>query len=118
MTTRSATGFTLAEEVLELSALLGSVVPLGGATLAVFAIVPTAVPATVPEMLSVMLPPAGKLATVPLTVLPLTLIVAGQLAPPEAPAQLAATEPILLGTVSAKLAPFAALGPALRMTTV
>jgi hypothetical protein len=115
---RSALALTLAA-VLELLLLgFGSVVPLGAITLAVFTIVPVAVPESVPLMLTVTLEPAGKVAKIALTVLPLTLTLAGHTAPPVLALQLALTPVIPTGTTSVKLAPLALLGPALLITTL
>jgi hypothetical protein len=118
VTTKSALGLTIPAVVLLLSALLGSVVPDGGVTVAVFETLPVAPAATVPETCKVMLPPAGSIAIVPLTVLPLMFIELGQAAPPVAPLQLAVGFVIAAGKLSKNVALLAELGPALRITTV
>jgi hypothetical protein len=118
MTTKSALGFTIPAVVLVLSALFGSVVPEGGVTVAVFDILPEAPAATVPAICKVILPPEGSVAMLPLTVLPLTVIEPGQAAPPVALLQIAVGLVIAVGKVSENAALLAALGPALRITTV
>jgi hypothetical protein len=90
----------------------GSVTPPGAATVAVLVVAPTplAVPATVIETV----PPAGSVGIVLVTPFPATFI-APHAAPPEAPVQSAVTLVMAPGTLSEKVAPFAASGPALEM---
>ena len=97
---------------------VGSVVPVGGVTVALLTIEPEAEALTVPVMTIVTLPPTGSVGTLPATLLPVTLTDAGQTAPPFALVQVALTPVMLLGTLSLKLVPFAALGPALLTTSV
>ena len=109
----AATGVLVVEVLSDKS---GSVTPVGGVILAVLVIAPLAAPLTVPAIVIVTLPPAGKLGITPLTEFPTGDIPAGQAAPPVAFAQLAVMLVISVGTESLKLALFAALGPALLIT--
>jgi hypothetical protein len=113
---KSALALTLPTVLLALLLRVGSVVPVGGVTVAELMIVPMADALTVPLIVMVTLEPAGKVGTNPLTVLPTTETLAGQTAPPRALAQEAITPVMVLGTVSLKLVPLALLGPALLMT--
>ena len=61
-------------------------------------------------------PPAGKVGIDPLTLLPLTVTLAGHTAPPFALAQLAVTPLITDATASANVVAGAGLGPALEMS--
>ena len=70
-----------------------------------------------PVIVIVTEPPEGKAGTLVLTLLPETFTVAGHSAPPVALAQLALTPVTPVGTLSLKVAPSAALGPALAITT-
>ena len=115
---RSAVGVSAVLAVLELLALLGSKVPGGTVTVAVLEILPVAEPATVPEIVMVTEPPDGSVATFPVTLLPITETLAGQVAPPVALPQLAVTPEMRLLTASAKLLVLAALGPALLINRV
>ena len=112
---KSATGLTPVTSVELLSVAFGSSTPAGLVTVAVLLIVPIALPSTTPLILKVTSAPLGMLAKIPETVLPDTLIGAGQVAPPIALTQTAETVPIEAGTKSLKLAPLAALGPVLRI---
>jgi hypothetical protein len=100
-----------------LFALFGSVVPPGGEAVAVFAKEPVAEADTVPLMVKVTLAPAGNVGIAPDTVLPLTPIDAGQIAPATWLPQFALIPLMFAGITSLKVAPLALLGPSLRMTT-
>jgi hypothetical protein len=76
----------------------------------VIAPTPLAVPETVIETVA----PAGSVGIVLVTAFPATFIVP-HAAPPEAPVQAAVTPVMAAGTLSEKLAPFAASGPALEI---
>ena len=96
---------------------VGSVTPAGAVTVAVLDSVLPLLAVTVPLMVKVTLPPAGSVVLLLLTVEPATLT-APQAAPPAGLPQLAVMLPMPAGSVSAKLAPFAADGPALLTTTL
>ena len=113
---KSAAALTPVTEVAESLAEFGSNVPLGTATVAVFEIVPVADASTVPVTVKVTDPLAGSVGMTAETARPATLTLVGHTAPFVAPAQLAETPFNALGTRSLKLAPLAALGPALVTT--
>ena len=108
---RSATGLTVMAAVPVLLFGLGSVTPTGGVTAAVLVIGPLTEPSAVAVKVKVTRPPDGKVATLPLTLLPATVAVA-----PWPLTKTGLTKPA--GRLSVKVAPLAALGPALVMTTV
>src|SRR4051794_26310043 len=97
--------------VLVLLPLVGSVVPLGGATVAVLLSIAALLDDVVPVIVMTTAPPGGSVGTVPLTVLPATLTDPGHTAPPLAPPQLALTPLMAAGTPSLKLVPSASDGP-------
>src|SRR5689334_8812626 len=109
-------GRSVVVALLELFAVLGSVVPAGAAMLAVFVMLAPLVGA-VPLIVIVTLPPEGNVVIVLVTLLPATLT-APHTAPPVCVPQLAPTAVTPAGTASLKLAPFAALGPTFEMTIV
>ena len=97
----------------------GSVTPTGGVTLALLLMAPLLVGLTVPAIVKLALPPAGKTGIKPLTTFaPETATLAGHTAPPEALEQLADIALTSVGTESVKLALLAALGPALLIIIV
>ena len=98
--------------VLELFALLGSIVPTGGFKLAVLVIMPLALPLTVPETVIVSCDPAGNEGINAAKLLVLELIEDGQVAPPISPLQLTTNPDMVAGTASVKLALATLLGPA------
>jgi hypothetical protein len=102
---------------LELSfALFGSGTPTGPVTVAVF--VNDCEPNGALALIVIVTePPAGNVGTLPDTLLPTTAGVA-QVAPPLGDPQLAVTPVIAIGTVSAQVAPSAALGPAFDTRSV
>jgi hypothetical protein len=104
--------------LLLLLAVFGSRVPVGSASVAVFEIEPVAEPAMVPLMVMVTEPLAGRVAIVPETKLPVIPTELGHIAPFRAFEQLADKPLIAVLTVSEKLVPPAALGPALLITKV
>jgi hypothetical protein len=114
----SAVGVTGVVTVLLLLLGSGSLIPEGTPIVAVLVMLPVAPGETVPLIVIVMLAPEGKLGTLPLTVLPLILIFVGQTAPAVALVQLAETPVMVLGTISLKVVPLAAEGPALLIRIV
>jgi hypothetical protein len=114
---RSTTGTTVVV-TLELFEGVGSVIPAGSAAEAVFVMVLGAVPLTIPLTSKVMVPLAGNVGTVALTVFPEILNPAGQIAPLVVLWQEASMLEIPAGTLSANVVPLAALGPALLRVTV
>src|SRR5579862_7904305 len=98
-----------------LFAATGSGTAAGDDTVAVLVTLPT--PLAVPETVIDTEPPAGSVGMVLVTELPETFI-APHAAPPAAPAQSAETPVIPAGTLSAKVAPSAASGPALETVMV
>ena len=115
---KSATARIAVLLVLVLFAVLGSVMPPATLAVAVFVKLPVAEPLTIPLIVISKLAPAGKLAIVPLTVLPETAILAGHSAPPVVVPQLAVIALMLPGSTSLKLVPLAALGPAFEINNV
>ena len=89
---------TVPVEVELLLPLLGSVVPLGGAALAVLST--TAALAAVPVIVIVTLPPLGNVPTVPLTVWPATFGCVPHAAPPVGVPQVAVLIATVAGTLS------------------
>ena len=116
VTARSATSVTFETTLLALFAGSGSVMPAAFATVAVFDSTPLA--GAVPVIVMTSEPPDGSVGIVPLTTLPATLTDAGQTAPPLGLPQVAPTAVIAAGTLSANVAPFAALGPAFAIASV
>ena len=96
---------------------LGSLAAPAGATLAVLLMVPVADGLTVPVIVITNEPPAGKVAMVPLTVLP-EIPGLGHTAPPVVLAHEAVMPVMAALTVSVKLVLLAALGPALVISNV
>jgi hypothetical protein len=97
----------------ELLARLGSVTPPGAATVAVLLRLPVAEGVIVPVRVYVTVPLGGRFTVWLMLPDPL----AAQL-PPPAPRHVQVTPVIVAGTVSATVAPFAALGPAFDATIV
>ena len=118
VTARSATGTTVVE-ALELFDGVGSTIFAGKLTVAVFTNVLGAVPLTVPVIVKVTEPVAGKVGTAAFTLLPDIEIAAGHTPPLVASngSHVACTPVIPAGTLSTKLAPSAELGPALVIFT-
>jgi hypothetical protein len=104
--------------LLLLLAMFGSIVPVGRVSAAVFEIEPVAEPDTVPFIVIVTELFAGKVGIVAETTLPEIPTVLEQTAPFSALAQLAVKPLIAALTVSEKLVPPAALGPALLINNV
>ena len=107
-----AVGVILATSVLLLFVKSGSIVPLGAVIVAVFEMVPVALPLTTPATVKMRLDPEGMLPIAALMLFVLVLTLAGQTAPPISFEQVTTSEPITAGTLSANTAPLAALGPA------
>ena len=114
----SAVGVTGVVTVLLLLLISGSLTPGGKPIVAVFVMVPVAPGETVPLIVIMTLPPEGKFGMLPLTLLPTTLMFVGQTAPVLALVQLAETPVIAFGTISLKVVPLAAEGPALLIRIV
>jgi hypothetical protein len=115
---RSALALTLAAVLLLLLLKFGSVVPAGALMTAELTNVPVALALTVPLILIVTEAPEGSVGMLPVTLLPLTSVEAGQTAPPSADPQVA-VNPIgvmPIGSVSLNVVPLALLGPALLIT--
>src|SRR5215831_12579375 len=110
---RSATRLMVSVSVALLLPGVGSVTPAGVAILAVLAIEPVALPATVALTVKVAVPPLSRLTLAEMLPLPL----AGQLDPAlAAQVQLPMVSPA--GAVSVTVAPVTALGPLLVATIV
>lgn len=118
MTRTSATKPTVDVAVSVLLPGVKSMTPAAGVTLAVLLMLPLAEPTTVPVIVITTEPPFGKVGIDPATVLLETLMVAGQLAPPDAELQFAPTPVMVAGKLSRKAVLSAALGPALVMVRV
>jgi hypothetical protein len=114
----SAVGVTGVVTVLVLLLESGSLMPGGRPMVAVLVMVPVALGETVPLIVMTTLPPEGKFGTLPLTLLPTTPMLLGQMAPTVAEPQLAETPVIALGTMSLKVVPLAVEGPALLIRIV
>src|SRR5512132_372396 len=108
---RSAIRVTVSVSVALLLAGVGSVTPTGAAMVAVLAIEPLALPATVALTVKVAVPPLSRLTEAEMLPLPL----AGQLDPADA-AQVQAPKVRLAGAVSVTVAAVTVLGPLLVAT--
>jgi hypothetical protein len=111
-------GWIVVVAVLVLLPGVGSVVPLGGETVAVLAIDAFTEDEVVPLIVTTTELFGGIVAIVPLTVLPATVTEPGHTAPPAALPQLAVTPVIDAGMTSLNVVPLAAEGPALRIVSV
>jgi hypothetical protein len=109
---RSTTGTTVVV-TLELLLGVGSVIPAGSAAEAMFVIGLGEVPLTVPLISKVILLLAGNVGTTALTVFPEILKPGGQIALLVVPRHAASIFEMPAGTLSVKVVPLAALGPAL-----
>src|SRR5262245_53121796 len=114
-TARSACTAIAVVSVALLLAAVGSVVPVGAATVAVLLSVPLAVDATVPVALNVTDAPAARSTVVAIGPLPEA---APQLAPAPLGVHVHVTPPSAAGNVSATAAPVTGLGPALLTVIV
>src|SRR5207302_887687 len=117
----SDTGVTVSLSVALLLPGVGSVTPAGAATLAVFAIVPVAPPATVAFTVKVILPPDGSVGmTMPAPCISATVVfgTVGHTAPLLALPQVTLVTLRFATAGSVNTAPFAAEGPALATMMV
>ena len=118
VTCKSAVGESIVVAVLLLLLLFGSMVPNGKVRVAVFGIEPVAEPETVPLIVIVTELLAGSVGMLADTKAPVIPMLPGQTAPLSAFEQVAVRPLMAAFTVSEKLVPPAALGPALLMTKV
>src|SRR5438067_314184 len=110
---RSATGVTVFVSLAELLPEVGSDVPAGGVIVALFVMLPVALPATVAVTVKVNELPTGKLTLMPLPCRFATVTPApGQTAPPVPPLQLTPVTVRLATAGSVSDAPVTTDGPA------